>query len=312
MLRMLQTPRGNLRRFALWQRGRRKLAQLRMWHGKAFALAPMARDNLLAIGVERPLMTESDWNPERYARFRGLRLRPALDLLAQISALTEGPVIDLCCGNGAVAGALAEQFKGRALIGVDSSPAMLAEAEKTGAYAQLIEADVTAWQPEARPALIFSNAALHWVEGHEVLMPRLAAMLDPGGVLAVQMPRQWGAPSHRFIRDIAASLFSDRFADMPEAPVHSAVRYWELLSPLGSVMAWETEYVQRLDPQTEGHPVRAFTQSTALRPIFAKLNAKEQKAFLKAYDAALGAAYPLLADGAALMPFRRVFFTLTM
>jgi trans-aconitate 2-methyltransferase len=255
-------------------------------------------------------MPESDWNPERYARFGGLRLRPALDLLAQVPGCPDGAVIDLCCGTGAVGPALAQRFAGRALIGVDSSPAMLAEADKTGAYTQLIEADVTQWQPEVKPALIFSNAALHWVDGHEVLMPKLAAMLVPGGVLAVQMPRQSGAPSHRFIRDIAASLFADRFADMATSPVQGSVKYWEMLAPLGEVTSWESEYVQRLEPQAEGHPVRAFTQSTALRPVLAQLTQDEAAAFLKAYDAALGAAYPVMPDGAALLPFRRVFFTL--
>lgn len=257
-------------------------------------------------------MTETDWSPERYARFGDLRLRPALDLVAQVRDVPAGAVIDLCCGNGAVGPALAQRFEGRALIGIDSSPAMLAEAEKTGAYSRLMDADVTDWAPGAPPALIFSNAALHWVHGHEVLMPRLATMLAPGGTLAVQMPRQWGAPSHRFIRDIAASLFADRFAQMRETPVLTAVQYWEMLAPLGEVTAWESEYVQRLPAQAEGHPVRAFTQSTALRPVLAELNMAEREAFLKAYDAALGAAYPLLADGAALMPFRRVFFTLVM
>jgi trans-aconitate 2-methyltransferase len=81
---------------------------------------------------------------------------------------------------------------------------------------------------------------------------------------------------------------------------------------LGEVTAWESEYVQRLPAQAEGHPVRAFTQSTALRPVLAQLTPDETEAFLKAYDAALGAAYPLLADGAALLPFRRVFFTLVV
>jgi trans-aconitate 2-methyltransferase len=255
-------------------------------------------------------MAEADWSPERYARFRGLRLRPALDLLAQVPELPDGAVIDLCCGDGAVGPALAERFAGRAVIGVDSSPAMLAEAAKTGAYAKLIEADITDWQPEAKPALIFSNAALHWLDDHVDLMPRIAAMLAPGGVLAVQLPRQWGAASHRFIRDIAASLFADRFTDMPDTPVLSAVRYWEMLAPLGEVTAWESEYVQRLEPQAEGHPVRAFTQSTALRPVLAQLTPEETEAFLRAYDTALGSAYPLLPDGAALLPFRRVFFTL--
>ena len=51
--------------------------------------------------------TAPDWSPETYARFRGLRLRPALDLLAQVGDLPPGDVIDLGCGDGAVAGALA-------------------------------------------------------------------------------------------------------------------------------------------------------------------------------------------------------------
>lgn len=254
-------------------------------------------------------MTGADWNPERYGRFRGLRLRPALDLLAQVPDLPDGDVIDLCCGAGAVGPALAERFKGRSLIGIDNSPAMLADADKTGAYTRVVEVDVTKWQPAKPVALLFSNAALHWIPEHETLLPRLAAMLVPAGVLAVQMPRQSGAPSHRFLRDIAASLFADRFEDVPQSPVPSAVKYWEMLAPLGQVTAWESEYVQRLEPQAEGHPVRAFTQSTVMRPYLDRLSATETEAFFAAYDTALGAAYPLLPDGAALLPFRRVFFT---
>ncbi len=85
-----------------------------------------------------------DWDPEIYARFRGLRLRPALDLLAQVPALPAGPAVDLGCGNGAVARALATRFPDRALIGVDSSRAMLAEAEAEATYTDLVLAGLTA------------------------------------------------------------------------------------------------------------------------------------------------------------------------
>lgn len=136
-------------------------------------------------------------------------------------------------------------------------------------------------------------------------------MLAPGGVLAVQMPRQYGAPSHRFLRDISQAQFPDRFDFHGwQPPVQPAARYWQMLAPLGRVSAWESEYVQRLEAVADGHPVRAFTGSTAMRPYLDKLTDAEAAAFLAAYDAALGAAYPLLPDGAALMPFRRVFFVL--
>jgi trans-aconitate 2-methyltransferase len=254
-----------------------------------------------------------DWNPETYSRFRGLRLRPALDLLAQVGALPDGAVVDLCCGDGAVGPALAQRWPERRRIGFDASPAMLAKAEETGVYSALVQGDAALWQPDTPPALIFSNAALQWLADHARLMPRLAGLLAPGGTLAVQMPRQYGAPSHRFLRDIAAAMFADRFDLGPEdPPVRAALHYWQMLAPFGQVQAWETEYVQRLEPAEEAHPVRRFTESTAMRPYLERLTPAEASAFAAAYDSALSAAYPLLPDGAVLFPFRRCFFTLVV
>ncbi len=45
------------------------------------------------------MTAKTDWNPGAYAKFRGLRLRPALDLLAQIDEVPAGDIIDL--GSGA-------------------------------------------------------------------------------------------------------------------------------------------------------------------------------------------------------------------
>lgn len=251
-----------------------------------------------------------DWNPGAYAKFRGLRLRPALDLLAQIDEVPAGDIIDLGCGDGAASGALAVRFPGRRQIGVDASPAMLDEA--TG-YDAKTEADIATWQPDTPPALIFSNAVLHWLPDHARLMPRLAQVLAPKGVLAVQMPRQFNAASHRFLRDIAAAMFPDRFDfGQYRPPVAPALAYHDMLAPYGRVSAWETEYVQRLDPVEEGHPVRAFTSSTAMRPFVDKMTDAETAQFVQAYDSALASAYPVQADGAVLFPFRRTFFVLEM
>ena len=254
---------------------------------------------------------EKVWDTECYARFRGLRLRPALDLLAQVGDLPEGPVVDLGCGDGAVAEALVARFSGRRLQGVDSSQTMLAQARRSGLYASLDGVDIAGWSPETRPALIFSNAVLQWLPDHASLMPRLASYLAPGGVLAVQMPRQFKAASHRFLRDIAGSMFPDRFDFSREtSPCARAEDYHALLSPLGVVVAWETEYIQRLEPTAAMHPVRDFTQATAMRPIAQKLSETELASFCSAYEASLSAAYPLQKDGAVLFPFKRVFFTL--
>jgi trans-aconitate 2-methyltransferase len=247
-----------------------------------------------------------DWNPEAYAGFRGLRLRPALDLLAQVGNLPAGDVIDLGCGDGAAAAALTARF-GRRLLGVDASATMLAKAE---GYDTKIEADIATWVPDTPPALIFSNAALQWLPDHPHLIPRLAGMLAKGGWLAVQMPMQTMAPSHRFLRDIAASMFPALFDFAGyQPPVQRAEDYCVWLRALGEVNVWESLYVQQLAADASMHPVQAFTRSTAMRPFLDKLTEAEAEAFCARYDAALAAAYPLQADGTVLFPFRRVFFT---
>ena len=249
------------------------------------------------------------WNPDTYTRFRGLRLRPAMDLVAQVPEIPEGDIVDLGCGNGAVAAVLAAQFPGRRLIGVDKSPEMLREAAQTAIYDRLMQADVRHWSPEEAPALIFSNAALHWIDDHNHLMPRLIGLLRAKGALAVQMPRQFDAPSHRLLRDVAAHLFPDIFDFSQEvAPVSAAFEYAARLSRFGEVTAWETEYVQAMPADPVAHPVRRFTESTAMLPVSSRLDPDQLALFLQAYDAALYAAYPLLPDGGVLFPFKRCFF----
>ncbi|MBL8561551.1 MAG: methyltransferase domain-containing protein [Gemmobacter sp.] len=251
-----------------------------------------------------------DWTPGAYARFRGLRLRPALDLLAQVPELPPGDVVDLGCGDGAVAEALRSRCAGRRVVGVDASPAMLRVA---AGYDATQLADIAEWQPETRPALIFSNAALQWLGDHDRLFPRLAGLLAPGGSLAVQMPRQYAAPSHSALRALAAGMFPERFDFTEWKPaVLPAADYWPILAPLGQVSLWESEYLQWLEPAEGAHPVRRFTESTAMRPYLEKLSAAEAESFTAAYDAALEATYPRQPDGSALMPFRRLFLVLTV
>lgn len=255
--------------------------------------------------------TRQDWDPAGYGQFRDLRLRPALDLLAQVPDLPPGPVVDLGCGAGAAGPALTARFPDRTLWGLDRSPAMLEEAEATGLYRCLCRADIAEWAPPAPPALIFANAALNWVSDHAGLLPRLAGFLAPGGVLAMQAPRQQAAPSHAALRDLSARLFPDRFDWSGwREPVLDIAAYDAVLQGLGEVSLWETVYAQTLPPAAEGHPVRAFTAATAARPVLERLDPAEAASFMAAYDGVLQTAYPRRADGSVLFPFRRIFLVL--
>lgn len=253
-----------------------------------------------------------DWNPSAYARFHDQRLRPALDLFNAVGRMAAGDIVDLGCGNGAMGTALRARAGTRAVIGVDASPAMLAKARQAPGYSHLQQADIADWHPRRPPGLLYSNAALHWVGTHEVLMPRLAGMLAKGGTLAVQMPHQNKAPSHRVWLTLAEEMFPGRVAKMGTPGVMAPVKYEQLLAPLGSFRLWETEYYQRLQAEPGSHPVRRFTESTYARPILQALDPEEKVTLVARYEEVMRAAYPVRADGSVLFPFRRLFFTLTV
>ncbi|HYF06705.1 MAG TPA: methyltransferase domain-containing protein, partial [Acetobacteraceae bacterium] len=150
----------------------------------------------------------ADWNPALYRRFEDERTRPARDLLASVPLAQCRLAFDLGCGPGNSTELLVERFPGARVIGVDNSPAMLESARRRLPQLSFELADIAGWAPREAPDLIYSNATLHWVPGHEALIPRLFSLLAPGGVLAVQMPDNLDEPSHRAMREVAAKLQS--------------------------------------------------------------------------------------------------------
>ena len=70
------------------------------------------------------------WDPLQYLKFADHRLRPALDLLAQIPFASPHTAYDLGCGPGNITRLLAERWPGASVAGVDSSSDMLIRARQ--------------------------------------------------------------------------------------------------------------------------------------------------------------------------------------
>ncbi|MFD0860202.1 methyltransferase domain-containing protein [Roseovarius aquimarinus] len=235
-----------------------------------------------------------------------------MDLLNAVGQMGAGDIVDLGCGAGQMGAALAERAMGREVIGVDASPAMLEKARQSRHYSSLSQADIRDWHPRRAPGLIFSNAVLHWIGDHASLMPRLAAMLGKGGTLAVQLPHQNNAPSHRVWLTLVEDLFPGRVDTRSGPGVLAPVEYDTMLAPKGRFRMWETEYYQRLTAEAGSHPVRRFTESTYARPVLDALDEDERAALISRYEEVMHSAYPVRGDGTVLFPFRRLFFALTV
>jgi len=254
------------------------------------------------------------WNPSQYLQYEDARLRPALDLLGRVPLERPSTIVDLGCGAGNVAQWLARRWPHARIVGVDADAAMLDRARAATQAASMftwVRADIGAWRSEAPVDLIFSNAALHWLGGHEQLFPSLAKQVAPDGVLAVQMPANFDAPSHTILREAArAPKWLEAVGDRVLVdPVHAPARYLEWLAPHAtSVDVWTTEYLQQLPARSDGeHPVVAWTRGSALVPLLGALNAADRDAFVADYTSRVAHAYPLRADGSVLYPFRRLF-----
>lgn len=253
------------------------------------------------------------WDPGQYLKFTDHRLRPALELLGRVPLSSPGVIYDLGCGAGNVTRIIADQWPSASVYGLDNSTEMLQKASLEPSSINWMQADVRNWQPDIQPDLIYSNATLQWVDGHDHLFPQLIRYLAPGGCLAVQMPLSWGMPSHRLMRDVladggidGASIGSDELRRaVGRKWVDDAEVYYDLLAPQSVYLdIWETDYLQVL---SGGEPVLEWVKSTGLRPILNGLDDGERQLFLATYRQRLRETYPQRPNGVTLYPFRRLF-----
>ncbi|PGH45577.1 trans-aconitate 2-methyltransferase [Micromonospora sediminicola] len=249
------------------------------------------------------------WDPRTYLRYGDERSRPFHDLLARVGAERPRAVVDLGCGPGTLTATLADRWSGSRLAGLDSSPEMIDRAGSLGAPVAFAVGDVRDWRPEPDVDVLVANAVLQWVPGHRELLTRWAADLPSGAWLAFQVPGNFAAPSHRALREVAGrDRWRDRLAGLlREAPVGDPVDYATLLTGAGcAVDAWETTYVHLLPADGADHPVLAWMEGTALRPVRAALAAADWADFRTELGVRLAEAYPVR-QGQVYFPFRRIF-----
>lgn len=246
------------------------------------------------------------WDPDRYHQFQTERAAPFDDLLRLVNVRPGLEVIDLGCGSGELTRRLADHLPESSVLGLDSSVEML---QKTAPYARpslrfargRIEDAAGDWD------LIFSNAAIQWVDDHPALIARLLAMLRPGGQLAVQMPSNHNHPTHQLILQVAQ-----------EEPFYSALGGWVRRSPVLPVddyagllyrhggrdlVLFEKVYPHIL---SDADALADWTSGTALVPYYERLEPGLKDRFMERYRSELRRRFP---EKPVFYPFRRILFT---
>jgi trans-aconitate methyltransferase len=120
---------------------------------------------------------QQTWDASLYAghgRFVALLAESLVD------ALDPQPgerILDLGCGDGFLTRRIGES--GATVVGVDSSPQMIAGAKENGVDARLFSSESLPFDQEFDA--VFSNAALHWMTDQDAVLHGVRRALKPGG-----------------------------------------------------------------------------------------------------------------------------------
>lgn len=117
-------------------------------------------------------------------------------ILSELDLRGDEVVLDVGCGDGTITAQLADCVPCGRVVGIDQSVGML-EVAQSHARENLsfLLLDVTQALFESDFDLIFSNAALHWVKDHSVLLSTLHRALRKGGLLRANFGADGNCPT---------------------------------------------------------------------------------------------------------------------
>lgn len=122
-----------------------------------------------------------EWKADRYSEHAPFVPLLGLPVLELLNPKAGERILDVGCGDGA----LSEKIlgTGATVVGVDSSPDMVAAARQRGIDARFTDASALTFQAEFDAA--FSNAALHWMKGDpDSVLKGVRRSLKAGGRFA--------------------------------------------------------------------------------------------------------------------------------
>ena len=133
------------------------------------------------------------WNAADYAANSVVQQTWARELIAKLNLRGDEHILDVGCGDGKVTAEIARHLPRGKAAGIDASPQMIAFAKKTFPASEITNLKFQIC--DARKIhlkkfgekfdVIFSNAALHWVDDHEAILRGLASVMKSGGRLVV-------------------------------------------------------------------------------------------------------------------------------
>lgn len=262
--------------------------------------------DLLRQPIQKSKLNNMAWNPDIYNKFKSERFAPFYDLLALVKVKPGMQVIDLGCGTGELTRKLADHLPGSSVLGIDSSEEMLKDSVPfANGQAQFEHLSIEEQVNQDRKwDLVFSNAAIQWVDNHRILLPKIISTIRPGGQLLIQVPSQ----NHNL-----TNILLNKLAD--EKPYQTTFKGWTRISSVleiqdygqilfengsKSMSVYEKIYPLVL-PDTEA--LFNWVSGTALIPYLEKLDIEQRQVFIVDYRSLLQKNF---SKAPVFYPFKRI------
>lgn len=135
-------------------------------------------------------MTSAKWNAAEYAANSAVQQLWARERIATLHLRGHERILDLGCGDGKVTAELAQAVPRGTVSGIDASTEMIAFAKNAFPPArfpnlEFLVMDAREIRFDQPFDLVFSNAALHWIDDHQKILHGAGSVLKPGGRLVV-------------------------------------------------------------------------------------------------------------------------------
>lgn len=245
------------------------------------------------------------WNPIQYQKFENERTQPFFDLIKLIQPRENLSILDLGCGTGKLTEILHNQLHAKNTVGLDNSHAMISECRKLETASLVFkQMAIQDFSKLGKFDLIFSNAALQWIDDHQKLFALIRDHLNSHGQLAVQMPNNFDYPSHKIAEELAKEKPFCDYIPPRDVPILDLSVYSEMLYQLGfkDQLVKSQVYPHLLEST---HSVIEWVKGSLLTYYKKYLSPEKYEQFEKIYSKKIELHFGMKAP--FFMPFTRIF-----
>ncbi len=248
-----------------------------------------------------------DWNSEQYLKFKKDRTQPSIDLANRLNTNHPQRIIDIGCGPGNSTAVLKKRYPDAYVLGADFSPNMIekAKADYNDIDFMIFDATKDFEKLNGQFDIVFSNACIQWVPNHKKLLGDMMRILNPKGIMAIQVPVNFEEPIHRIITELVTDKKWSDYCTPRIFHTLTEGAYFDILSQLTDKFEiWKTVYCHRMPSHQS---IIEWYKSTGMKPYLDALDDEMQKEFIADVMTEIKKAYPVQSNGEIIFRFPRLF-----